>query len=84
MLSIEDFKKMCGVEKIQFYKGTGREFATTPIGKVFVAEKTKFEDASGNKVPVYVIEGKGTTKKGESLVGTYWFVNSAAQLSREV
>jgi hypothetical protein len=78
MLSIEDFKKMCGLEKIKLFKGAGRAFGTTPIGKVFCADKLDWSK------DVFVIEGNGTTKKGDSLKGTFWFVNAGATLFKEV
>jgi hypothetical protein len=76
MLSIAQFKAMCGVTKIQLFKGKGREFGQTPIGKVFAAQGLDW-----NK-EVFVIENDGSTKP--ALKGTFWFVNSTAQLSREV
>jgi hypothetical protein len=78
MMTITEFKKVCGLETIKLYKGKGREFGETPIGKVFVGDSTDWSK------DVFVMAGSGKTKTGDSLVGTYWFVNSSAQLSREV
>ena len=64
--------------KIVLFKGDGREFGETPIGKVFVGDKTDWTR------DVYVIAGEGKTKTGQSLAGTYWFVNMGATWSRDV
>lgn len=75
-MTIQDFKALCGLTKIQLFKGKGREFGNTPIGKVFAAKEIDWSK------PVFVIENDGSKKP--ELKGTFWFVNSGAQLSREV
>lgn len=76
MLTKNQFLDLCGIEELQLFKGKGREFATTPIGKVFAAEKIDW------KQPVFVIENDGT--KNPNLKGTFWFVNAAAQASTKI
>ena len=82
MLTKNQFLEMCGIEKLQLFKGKGREFATTPIGKVFAAEGIKWNE------PVFVSEHDGKpTKDGKDcthLKGTFWFVNAAAKASTVV
>ncbi len=73
MLSKNQFLEMCGIEQLQLFKGKGREFATTPIGKVFAMEGINWKEE------VFVIENDGSTKP--ALKGTFWFVNASAKAS---
>ena len=74
------FKETCELTKLDILKGKGREYATTPIGTVYAAKDLKWDK------PVYVTQAGDDlkTSTGESLKGTYWFVNSAVQISRTV
>lgn len=78
MMTLKMFLDVCKLKEITLLKGKGREFSTTPIGKVFAAEKCDFTK------PVYIIQAGEdvVSKKGESLAGTYWFCNSAVQVTR--
>ena len=81
MYTLNGFLDACKLPEIQLLKGSGREFATTPIGKVFVAEKCDWSKE------VFVIEAGPemvSKKTGKSLAGTYWFCNAKAQISRTV
>ena len=80
MMTLHMFKEACGLSKIDILKGKGREYADTPIGKVFAAAALNWDK------PVYVTKAADDlkTKSGQSLAGTFWFVNSAVQISRSV
>lgn len=80
MYTLNGFLDACKLPEIQLLKGSGREFATTPIGKVFVADKCDWSK------DVFVIEAglDLKSKSGKSLAGTYWFCNAKAQVSRTV
>lgn len=77
MMTLESFKKICGVAKIELFKGKGRKFAETPVGNVFAAANLDMDS------PIFVVRaGKGLyTKTGESLEGTYWLVNANVELT---
>ena len=67
--------------KITLVRGTGRFFASTPIGKVFEANKIDW------KKDVYVVEAGPdimTKDKKESLAGTFWFCNSNIVETKDV
>jgi hypothetical protein len=76
MMTIEMFKEICGMKKITFFKGKGREFAPTPIGTVYVGSSVDWD------LPVFVIQNDGSLPGKEYLKGTYWFVNAGAQETR--
>ena len=78
MMTLKTFLQVCKIEKLDLVKGKGREFATTPIGKVFAASKMDWQK------PVFIIQAGEdvVSSKGESLAGSYWFCNSAVQVSR--
>jgi hypothetical protein len=80
MMTLEMFKEQCRLTKIDILKGKGREYAGTPIGTVYAAKDLDW------KKQVYVAEAGAEIKtaKGESLEGTYWFVNSTVQITRSV
>lgn len=80
MMTLDMFKAACNLPKIDILKGKGREYADTPIGPVFAAAKLDW------KKPVYVAKASADLKttKGESLAGTFWFVNSLVQITRTV
>jgi hypothetical protein len=80
MMTLEMFKDACKLTKLDILKGKGREYASTPIGTVYAAK-----DLNWDKV-VYVTKAGDDlkTSTGESLKGTYWFVNSAVQITRSV
>lgn len=80
MMTIEMFKEACGLTKITTVKGKGREFCETPIGKVFAGSKTDWAKQ------VFIIKAGEDllAKDGKSLAGSYWFVNSAVQIMREI
>ena len=66
--------------KITLVRGKGRFFASTPIGKVFEANKLDW-----NK-PVFVVEAGAEiqSKKGDSLAGSFWFCNSKIVETKDV
>jgi hypothetical protein len=78
MMTLRTFLNVCQLEKLDLVKGKGREFATTPVGKIFAASKMDWQK------PVFIIQaGEDVmSAKGESLAGTYWFCNSAVQVTR--
>lgn len=80
MMTLQMFKEACGLSKIDVLKGKGREYADTPIGTVFAAAELSWDKQ------VYVTKAADDlkTKDGKSLAGTYWFVNSAVQITRSV
>lgn len=62
--------------KIQVLKNKGREFAETPIGNVFASKDIDWDE------PVFVIQNDGRKEGYEHLKGSYWFVNSTAEVTR--
>jgi len=80
MMTLQMFKEACGLTKIDVLKGKGREYADTPIGPVFAAKTINWDKQ------VYVTKAADDLKTatGESLAGTYWFVNSAVQITRSI
>jgi len=76
MLTKNQFLELCGIEELQLMRGKKREFAVTPIGKVFTAENLDW-----NK-PVFVVENDGV--KRPDLKGTFWFVNSTVTLGTKI
>lgn len=80
MMTIEMFKDVCKLTKIDILKGKGREYAQTPIGTVYAAKDLNWDET------VYVAAAGDDlkTSTGESLKGTYWFVNSHVQITRSV
>ena len=80
MMTLEMFKDACKLTKLDILQGKGREYASTPIGTVYAAKDLNWDKA------VYVTKaGEGLkSASGESLANTYWFVNSAVQITRSV
>ena len=78
--TLEAFKMACNMPEITLMKGKGREFASTPIGKVFEANKLDW-----NK-PVFVVEAGAdiVSKKGDNLAGSFWFCNSNIVETKDV
>jgi hypothetical protein len=80
MMTLEMFKEQCRLTKLDIQKGGGREYAGTPIGTVYASKDLDW------KKQVYVTTAGADIKssKGESLEGTYWFVNSKVIITRTV
>ena len=79
MYTLNGFLDACKITELQMVKGEGREFATTPIGKVWAASGIDWDK------PVFVLQAGAemkTKKTGQSLAGTYWFCNSKVQITR--
>lgn len=72
ILPLAQFLKVVNQENLEFMKGKGRQFTSTAVGTVFMAEK--FD----KKKPAYIAFGGPDlkTKSGDSLAGTFWLVNS--------
>jgi hypothetical protein len=78
MYTLNGFLDACKITEIQLVKGEGREFATTPIGKVWAAAGIDW-----NKTVFVLMAGpEMKSKTGASLAGTFWFCNSKVQISR--
>ena len=77
LLPLADFLRIVGQENLQFLKGKGRQFTSTSVGTVFMAETF---DAKKDK---YIAFGGPDlqTKTGESLEGTFWLVNAKGPLA---
>ena len=50
-VSLDTFKQMNGIEKVQVIKGEGRMFADTVAGRIYFAEKVDL------KKPLFVAKG---------------------------
>lgn len=73
LVSLKRFKEITGMEELQFSKGKGREFCSTPVGVLFMAKDFKLD----NPQKFVTIAGEDVkSAKGESLEGTLWLVNS--------
>lgn len=76
LVPLDRFKAITGMSELQFKKGKGRQFVSTPVGVVFMAEK--FDKS--NKEMYVTVAGPGVeSKTGQSLEGTLWLVNAALQ-----
>lgn len=69
MMPLEQFKRICKLDSIDFIQGKGRAFTSTPVGKLFAAQKL---DTSK---PMYVCVAENIPGKPD-LDGSLWLVNS--------
>jgi hypothetical protein len=74
MMTLNAFKKVMGVENLQFMKSdrTGQQFMTIGNDKIFVSKKLDKTKA------IFVIKNDGV--QVPELKGTYWLCNGAVSL----
>jgi len=76
LIPLDRFMKVAGLDGLQFKKGKGRQFCSTPVGVVFMADKFNKDDVQ----KFITVAGPGVeTKQGVSLEGTLWLVNAQVQ-----
>ena len=75
LIPLKRFMEVAELDTLQFKKGKGRQFCSTPIGVLFRAEK--FDMANPQKF--VVVAGADVMTSGAnpvSLEGTLWLVNA--------
>ena len=82
LLPLAEFLAIINRDSLQFLKGKGREFVSTPVGTLFMSS------AYTSEKPTYVAFGgpdlktkPDATGKTVSLIGTFWLVNAVGPLT---
>lgn len=73
LVPLNEFKTIIGREELQFKKGKGRQFCSTPAGVLFMAKSIDI------KKQLYVTQAAADFKstEGTELGGSLWLVNAA-------
>ena len=73
LVPLSEFKTAVGREELQFRKGKGREFCSTPVGVLFMSKKIDL------KKQLFVTQAADdfVSTEGTDLGGSLWLVNAA-------